>query len=235
MRGGQLKKDKKLFLIMAESEIELIPEELHHYSVVKKYAQSRGKKPSRLLLDSSFHHRAMRLAELPDLQRRGRPDILHTCLLFALDSPLNKKGHLQIYVHTREDKVIWINPVERLPKNYIRFCALIEQLYEEGVISTKKGEELLRIEDKTLKALLEELDSWNVVFWEEGKKVDLVKFFKENIEKRIAVIVGVFPHGDFKKALDLADETVSIGRDKFAASTIVAKAVFSYEMALKGS
>jgi len=29
-----------------------------------------------------------------------RPDILHSCLLTLMDSPLNKAGFLNVYVHT---------------------------------------------------------------------------------------------------------------------------------------
>src|ERR1700733_9336778 len=32
-----------------------------------------------------------------------RPDITHQCLLTLLDSPLNKAGRLQVFIHTRKN------------------------------------------------------------------------------------------------------------------------------------
>ncbi|RLG20801.1 hypothetical protein DRN72_04605 [Methanosarcinales archaeon] len=56
------------------------------------------------LLDSSYHHKAMRMLENPD--KRGRPDIVHFCLLEALGSPLNVDGKLSTVVHTYDGKII---------------------------------------------------------------------------------------------------------------------------------
>src|SRR5258708_31396295 len=42
-----------------------------------------------------------------------RPDITHQCLLTLLDSPLNRSGHLQIFIHTQRNVLIEINPKTR--------------------------------------------------------------------------------------------------------------------------
>ena len=39
-----------------------------------------------------------------------RPDVLHQCLLNLFESPLNKSGMLQVYMRTKENVLIEINP-----------------------------------------------------------------------------------------------------------------------------
>ena len=47
------------------------------------------------------------------------------CLLMLLDSPLNKAGLLQVYVHTAKNVLIEVNPQTRIPRIYSRFCGLM--------------------------------------------------------------------------------------------------------------
>ena len=42
----------------------------------------------------------------------ARPDITHQCLLTLLDSPINKAGRLQIYIHTAKGVLIDISALE---------------------------------------------------------------------------------------------------------------------------
>ena len=42
-----------------------------------------------------------------------------------LDSPLNKAGLLQVYVHTEKNVLIEINPHTRIPRTFDRFCGLM--------------------------------------------------------------------------------------------------------------
>lgn len=57
-----------------------------------------------------------------------RPDILHQELLALMDSPLNKAGLLQIYVHTNKHVLIELNPATRIPRTFKRFAGLMVQL-----------------------------------------------------------------------------------------------------------
>lgn len=47
------------------------------------------------------------------------------CLLMLLDSPLNKAGMLQVYIHTAKNVLIEVNPQTRIPRLYSRFCGLM--------------------------------------------------------------------------------------------------------------
>ena len=55
----------------------------------------------------------------------SRPDITHQCLMMLLDSPLNRAGMLQIYIHTAKNVLIEVNPHLRIPRTFKRFCGLI--------------------------------------------------------------------------------------------------------------
>jgi len=41
---------------------------------------------------------------LEDEAKRGRPDIVHLCLLEATSIPLYREGRIQIYAHTIRDR-----------------------------------------------------------------------------------------------------------------------------------
>ena len=107
--------------ILADSSIELLPESLYKNNLIKKYAKKRNKDPSQIILDSNYHYKAM--YKLEEYKKRGRPDILHFCLLNLLGSPFIKSNSLyvKIFVHTINNILFEINPKTRLPKNYNRF------------------------------------------------------------------------------------------------------------------
>jgi len=54
-----------------------------------------------------------------------RPDIAHQCLLMLMDSPLNRAGLLQVYIHTEKNVLIEINPQTRIPRTFKRFAGLM--------------------------------------------------------------------------------------------------------------
>lgn len=164
-----------LHLIIAEAALETIPREIWKHPAVRKYAKKRGKPPSLLLLDLSFHYSAAK--KLPDIQKRGRPDITHIALLEALGSPLNRAGMLRVYVHTYNDYVIKIDPSTRLPRNYLRFTGLIEQLFETRKVPPESEKPLLILEQMSIRDLIGEIAPTKVILMsEKGKYMDLIKF-----------------------------------------------------------
>jgi rRNA small subunit pseudouridine methyltransferase Nep1 len=42
-----------------------------------------------------------------------------------LDSPLNRAGLLQVYIHTAKNVLIEVNPQTRIPRTYTRFAGLM--------------------------------------------------------------------------------------------------------------
>ncbi|KDR17463.1 ribosomal RNA small subunit methyltransferase NEP1 [Zootermopsis nevadensis] len=68
-----------------------------------------------------------------------RPDIVHQCLLMLLDSPLNRAGLLQVYIHTEKNVLIEINPQTRIPRTFKRFAGLIVQLLHKFSVRATDG------------------------------------------------------------------------------------------------
>ncbi|KAI4458002.1 nep1/mra1 [Holotrichia oblita] len=61
-----------------------------------------------------------------------RPDITHQCLLMLLDSPLNRSGLLQVYIHTSNNVLIEVNPQTRIPRTFKRFAGLMGNDIKSG-------------------------------------------------------------------------------------------------------
>jgi len=217
-----------LHLVLAGAELELVPPQIASHPSVRAQAWRRGKKPTQLLLDSSFHHRAMR--KLPEAERRGRPDIVHICLLLSLDSPLNREGKLRVYIHTRNDLLIRVDPRTRIPPSYHRFVGLVEELFEKGAVPPESP--LLTLERKTLPQLLEETEPPRFVFSERGEKKTWSEIF-EGVESATAV-VGAFPHGDFHQDWrEIPCQLVCVDPEPLNACTVVSRILSFYEQALK--
>src|SRR3989338_5229779 len=69
----------------------------------------------------------------------ARPDITHQCLLQLLDSPLNKAGKLQVFIHTKRNVLIEVNPQTRIPRTFKRFSGLMVQLLHKLSIRAADG------------------------------------------------------------------------------------------------
>jgi rRNA small subunit pseudouridine methyltransferase Nep1 len=217
-----------LHLILADSELERVPAEIAADRAIRWSARRRGRKPTELLLDSGLHHRAMR--GLPEKERRGRPDIVHLCLLLALDSPLNLEGLLRTYVHTREDRVITVDPSTNLPRAHHRFEGLMEQLFITGGVPPERP--LLRMEESSLAKLIKRIGPMKTIaLSEKGEKRGLEELFEGiSLRDEVCVIVGGFPHGDFLSDVkELADETVSIYAKPLTAPAVLTRVISSYE------
>lgn len=93
------------------------------------------------LLNCDDHQGILRKANR-DLSQY-RPDITHQCLLTLLDSPLNKAGHLRIFIRTQKRVLIEVNPKTRIPRTYTRFAGLIVQLLHKLAIKSVQSDELL--------------------------------------------------------------------------------------------
>src|SRR5437660_12392358 len=150
-----------LTLILAESSIELVPNEITGHPAILKWAERKKKDPHQLILDQSYHHSAILRLGKSGIGR-GRPDIVHFCLLLALGSPLNSDDQLNCFVHTRDDYVITIDPRARLPRNTDRFTALIEQLYQASLVPSS-GPPLINLRRESLNDLLSKISPDGIV------------------------------------------------------------------------
>ena len=222
-----------LTLVLAESSIELVPNEIAGHRAILSSAERKKKDPGRLILDRSYHHSAI-LRLRGSGVGRGRPDIAHFSLLVALGSPLNAEHQLRCLVHTRDDYVITVDPSARLPRNTDRFTSLLEQLYEESRIPSR-GQPLMSLKQETLPNLLNEISSDNVVALTTQGSPQPMEMIADDLEKtrRPVVLVGGFPLGHFSsQTMDALSATYRIDRRRLEAWTVVGRAIYDYERAI---
>ncbi len=227
-----------LTLVLVESALQLIPKEIQEHSQVKQYAERRRKSPREVLLDRAFHNAAMqqlaRLHHEPPAEKMGRPDIVHNTLLQILETPLNWTGYLRTFVHTQDDYVITINPKVRLPKNYVRFVGLVEQLFSEGQVP-KNGDPLLTVDKISLRKFLGRLRP--------GKVLGLSTLGKPVLLRELAqyasgitdplMVVGAFPRGHFTpETRQLVSETFRVDIRSLDAWVVAGRFVYDFEWSI---
>lgn len=208
-------------LIFLESSIELVPKEISTQKSIVLDSKKRGKNPEKIILDDSKHHKAMR--SLANREKRGRPDIIHCCLLLFLDSKASKD--FEIYIHTINDEIIWVSNKVRLPRNYNRFLGLMEDLFSKKKI-VANGETLLEITDLRLKDLTEKRKVF--VFKEGEKNLEMLK----ELDNDSVVCIGAFPHGDFspKTIKSLGNPIfVSLGKEAYTSLYVTSRFICEYE------
>ncbi|MHA1143399.1 MAG: 16S rRNA methyltransferase [Candidatus Helarchaeota archaeon] len=223
-----------LIIILAESALELLPQGFHSLRNVRRKARERNKLPSELLFDKSSYHSLAR--SLKNHEKRGRPDIIHVSLQLLLGSTLNKSGFLNVFIHTINDEIIRISPETRLPKNYARFTGLMEQLFVSGQVPPEERP-LMTIKQQSLKEFLLELKpNKTILFSETGDLTAPSKIFatedspEDFQNKKIACIIGGFPHGDFlPETKELADQIISIDPEPLETLTVLSKILHVYE------
>jgi rRNA small subunit pseudouridine methyltransferase Nep1 len=211
------------FFILADSEIELVPQDIVKERCILNNARARGKAPEKILLDASHHHPAF--GKLPDSERRGRPDLTHFFLMLCMDSDLSASGNLRVFVHTRNNDVIAVKPETRLPPHYPRFVGLIESLYEQRVVPSRENALLELRNDVPLDVLVNALKPDEViVMMQEGDASPLLEKFAGVKGERVVVIVGGFPKGGFKSNLDKLKHTkISLGPRPMKVWTVTSK------------
>ncbi len=221
-----------LILGLIETALELVPKDLAHHPAIVANARLRNKPPTQILLDERLHSKAFQ--NLPDANKRGRPDIAHRSLLVALDSVLARAGQLEVFIHTYPGDIIQIASGIRLPRRTPRFVGLIEQLLLTKRVPPK-GTPLLQMVPKNLETYLKALNpSRTVLLSEKGVPTSPLKLAQSlQTEAKPVVLVGGFAHGDPQSNLsDLVDQQVSFDPEQLPVSTIVGMLVHGMELAL---
>jgi len=179
-----------LVIVLVDAELELAPGPAERCIPV---------------LDAFCHRDAMR--SLPGASRRGRPDIVHSTLLLCQGSELNRQGRLQVYVHTREDKVIEVGRDTDVHPNYVRF------LQEMGSLLRGKEVPGYVLSARYLRTLVRGIGAdLRVALSPSGDDVPLAQVFEGAGGGTVLAMIGAFPEGDFVSSVyELADVKVSLG------------------------
>ncbi|KON30091.1 hypothetical protein AC482_04790 [miscellaneous Crenarchaeota group-15 archaeon DG-45] len=221
-----------LNLILVEAALETVPPEIQRHPSVRRNARRRGKRPSETLLDRSLHHAAM--AGLVNGHKRGRPDIVHFCLLEALGAPLSREGRLRVWVHTVGGYAIEVAPEARLPRDCLRFNSLMEQLFTQGRVPPDGEKPLMSLRPLSLPSLMEEIGASRVVaLTSHGRPTTLEEVCILLAEEDSpAVLIGAYPSGPMEEGtLSLADEAASIYREALDAWVVTSRLIYAFERA----
>ncbi|MFW9973039.1 MAG: 16S rRNA methyltransferase [Candidatus Odinarchaeota archaeon] len=220
-----------LILVFVECGLELIPKHIRNHPAVKNNLSSRIY--SSQLLDNSLHFSAMK--DLKEKQKRGRPDIIHNCLLNALGSPLNKNGHLIIIIHTIKNKIYELNPEIRIARNYNRFKGLMAKLLIDGNIETESSRLITQF-NGNLKELINKFENPEIyLLSSKGKLINKFNdLFIEDINKNYIVIIGGFQKNNFSKALfNISENLISISQYPLDAWIVTSRIITYYELIYK--
>ncbi len=189
--------DHVVKIALAEASLELVPTEITNHPSVIKNALRRGKKPYETILDVSLHYYAMK--GLPNKEKRGRPDILHITMLNLLSSPLNLEGKLKLVIHTYGDYCIKVDPLTKLPRNYLRFVGLMEQLLISGRVPQRNKPLMEAIPSSFNNALKILNASKSIALTEKGDIKSPEEVCEESLREGLPIVIGAFPHGGFSK------------------------------------
>ncbi|KAE8213467.1 hypothetical protein CF319_g1444 [Tilletia indica] len=174
------------------------------------------------LLNCDDHQRV--LAKMGRDIAEARPDITHQCLLTLLDSPLNKAGYLQVYIHTARGVLIEVNPHVRIPRTFKRFSGLMVQLLHKLSIRSVKGsEKLLRVIKNPVSDHFP--PNTHKITLSYDAPVQRLSQYLPTVPANhsIAVFVGAMAHGQDSFADDVVDEKISISEYSLSASVACGK------------
>jgi rRNA small subunit pseudouridine methyltransferase Nep1 len=217
-----------LVLVLVESGLELIPKHIRNHPAVRRNLSSRIY--SSQLLDNSLHFSAMK--NLKNKEKRGRPDIVHNCLLNALGSPLNKNGNLKIYIHTYHNKIYEFNPEIRIARNYNRFKGLMAKLLIDGIIQTENSKLITHSKGNLNELVTTFKDPEIYILSSKGKLInDFKDLFIEDINKTYIVLIGGFQKSSFSKQIfNISKNLVSISQYPLDAWVVTNRIITYYEI-----
>lgn len=217
-----------LTIFLVECGLELIPKKIRKHPAVRRNLSMKNY--SSQLLDNALHHSAMK--NLKNKIKRGRPDIVHLCLLNALGSPLNKRGNLRLFIHTSKDRIFEFNPKIRITKNYNRFKGLMAKALIDNGIKVDK-EYLITPEKKSLKAKLGEFkDAKKIIMSEKGNLLSsYTDLYPEGTSENYVILIGAFQKANYSpKIFELAKSVISISQESLFAWIVVSRVISFYEI-----
>ncbi|KAI5292960.1 18S rRNA pseudouridine methyltransferase [Ascosphaera acerosa] len=182
------------------------------------------------LLNSDEHMGAIR--NMGRALSDARPDITHQCLLTLLDSPINKAGKLQIYIHTAKGVLIEVNPTVRIPRTFKRFAGLMVQLLHRlSIRSTNSHEQLLKVIKNPITDHLPP-NCHKVTLSYGGPVVRIHNYIEETLRpnQSLCVFVGAMARGEDTFADEFKDDTISISSYSLSASVACSRICHAAEL-----
>jgi rRNA small subunit pseudouridine methyltransferase Nep1 len=221
-------------LVIAEAAIELVPQILRNHPSIKNHCKRIGRDSNEILLDISYHHKAMVEQNIQKWWKRGRPDIVHFDLVEALSTPLFKQKKLKVYVYTIDNKLIIINQGLRIPKSYFRFERLMISIFNNHKID--KSPNLIELRDDVgFNDLIQKIIRPDLVlgFSVKGTKSKICDILRNNVvdnSKNYCFVVGGFQRGHFSETVNQACSNLySISPYSLESHVVIARVLYECE------
>jgi len=160
----------------------------------------------------------------------ARPDITHKCLLMLMDSPLNRAGLLQVYIHTEKNALIEVNPQTRIPRTFTRFAGLMVQLLHKLSIHAANGNiKLLKVIKNPVSDHFPAGCRRFVSSYAAERCVCVRDFAATTNDEPVVFVVGAMSHG--KVSVDYGEEEIGFSEYPLSAALACAKLTTGYEEA----
>ncbi|PRD24498.1 UNVERIFIED_CONTAM: Ribosomal RNA small subunit methyltransferase NEP1 [Trichonephila clavipes] len=199
--------DKRLIIVLEKANLETVKTKKGHD-----------------LLNSEDHMRIFKKKKDPTAG--CRPDIVHQCLLMLFDSPLNRAGLLQVYVHTEKNALIEINPQTRIPRTFRRFAALMVQLLFKFKIRSSEGtHKLIQIIKNPITDHLPSGCKKICMSFSAEKCVNARELVPQ--DNPIVIVIGAMAHGQVDA--NYTEETVAISQYPLSAALTCSKLCSAFE------
>jgi rRNA small subunit pseudouridine methyltransferase Nep1 len=158
---------------------------------------------------------------------QARPDITHQCLLMLLDSPLNRAGKLQVFIHTANNVLIEVNPQTRIPRTFSRFAGLFVQLLHK--FSVKASDSSIRLLKVIKNPITDHLPIGckKVLMSYTAQKVAKPSELVPNTDEPVCVVIGAIAKGSIK--VDYTEEDIRIGNFPLSAALTCTKLCSAFE------
>ena len=150
--------------------------------------------------------------------------VLSQCLMTLLDSPVNKAGRLQIYIHTAKGVLIEVSPTVRIPRTFKRFAGLMVQLLHKlSIRSAVSQEKLLKVIKNPITDHLP-LNCRKVTLSFDAPVVRVRDYISDLApQESICVFVGAMAKGNDTFADAYKDDAISISNYNLSASVACSK------------
>ncbi|EGF83744.1 hypothetical protein BATDEDRAFT_84466 [Batrachochytrium dendrobatidis JAM81] len=206
---------KRLIVVLEQAQLETVK-------------LGKDKESHYALLNVDDHHHLLK-KHGRDLSE-SRPDITHQCLLALLDSPLNKAGMLQVYIHTAKNTLIEISPHVRIPRTFKRFCGLMVQLLHKLSIRSMDGS------DRLLKVIKNPITDHlppncrKITMSTDVPAVRLSSYLPSvPQDQNLVFFIGAMAHGEDNWVDDIADDKISISDYPLSAAATCSKLTCALE------
>ncbi len=222
-----------LDILFADAAIELVSPEIA--VKLKSTRQPRKVPPNGEVLDVADHNFAMQ--DLPNKEQRGRPDILHHCLLNTLDTPLARSGSFGVYFHLRDGQVFSVAPDTRIPRNYNRFLGVLTQLLLKTHVPDNEPFHMWRVAGNLAQFFGRHSYDHVCVLTRTGVQTDLPRHFEQSGTGKGLCIIGAFQEGFFQPSTmqELRKQPfhlLSISGLGLTAGTVASRVIYAFEMAM---